>query len=87
MESTNGDLTKSSETFETLLKLLALLITSYPAILSLLEQFKEDFASGIHTITEALNSIREENGDPERLTRQLTEAIPELGKYIPKAYT
>ena len=69
----------------TLRQILVLLITSYPVLIPVLEQFKEDFKDGLDQITESLPKITEalskidvDSEVTEKLTKQLSDAVPEL---------
>ncbi|NMB21579.1 MAG: hypothetical protein GX979_11990 [Firmicutes bacterium] len=89
MEATDGRLREPNEAFDLLQKLLALVITGYPVLLPLFEQFQTDFKGGLQRvaealpqITEALRGIEGESVTPGELTKQLTEILPELGQFF-----
>jgi UDP-N-acetyl-D-mannosaminuronate dehydrogenase len=83
---------RSTEMLDTLRQVLALIISSYPVLMPLLEQFREEFRDGIDQVTEVLPRIAQVLGEAEvspgttdKLAHQLTEALPDLEKYFQKA--
>ena len=95
MEGTDGRY-RSTEPVDALRQVLALAIASYPVLLPLFGQFKDDFSEGLDRvaetlpqITEVLRRMEKEAGEFDRHNinshSQLTEILPELGKFFQKA--
>lgn len=76
---------ESTDVVESLIKLLGLLITSYPVVSPLLEQLKENMrdtfaqaTDALPKITQVLSEIEADSEITERFANQLFEAVPEL---------
>ena len=76
---------RPSEMFETLRQILALMVTSYPVVVPLLEELKESFRDGLDRISESWPKVQEalaeiplDSGAAENFTKQLVEVMPEL---------
>ncbi|MDI9486015.1 MAG: hypothetical protein QM372_11170 [Bacillota bacterium] len=85
MESHDTARESSSQMLDTVRQVLALMITSYPVVVPLLEELKESFRDGLERIGESLPRIQQILAElpmdyeaAENFTQKLVDVLPEL---------
>ncbi len=85
MESHDTARESSSQMLDTVRQVLALMITSYPVVVPLLEELKESFRDGLERIGESLPRIQQILAElpmdyeaAENFAQKLVDVLPEL---------